>query len=84
MVGLRLANDGLAQDVHGDVPGRRLRPAERVGPSGTLRRDPDLPVGSATLVESVTVRWPAGLTERFSNLAVDRTYSLKEGAGLQK
>ena len=41
-------------------------------------------VGSATLVESVTVRWPAGLTERFSNLAVDRTYSLKEGAGLQK
>ena len=39
-------------------------------------------LGAATKVDSVQVRWPSGLIERFDNLSVDAIHTLKEGSGL--
>jgi hypothetical protein len=38
-------------------------------------------LGSASKLDSVEVRWPSGLTEKFGNLAVDTIHTLKEGTG---
>jgi hypothetical protein len=38
-------------------------------------------LGSATKLEWVEIRWPSGLTERFTNLPVDQIHTLKEGTG---
>jgi hypothetical protein len=38
-------------------------------------------LGSATKIDSVEVRWPSGLAEKFDNLAVDAFHTLKEGTG---
>ncbi|OLB93963.1 MAG: hypothetical protein AUI02_05935 [Acidobacteria bacterium 13_2_20CM_2_57_12] len=38
-------------------------------------------LGSASKVDSVQVRWPSGLVERFENLPVDAVHTLKEGSG---
>ena len=39
-------------------------------------------LGAATKVDSVEVRWPSGLTEKFENVAVDQINPLKEGSGV--
>ncbi len=39
-------------------------------------------LGSATMLDSVQVRWPSGLFEKFDNLAVDKIHTIKEGAGV--
>jgi hypothetical protein len=38
-------------------------------------------LGSATKVESVQVRWPSGLVERYDSPSVDAFNTLKEGSG---
>jgi enediyne biosynthesis protein E4 len=38
-------------------------------------------LGAATKLDSVQVRWPSGLVERFDNLSVDSIHTLKEGSG---
>jgi enediyne biosynthesis protein E4 len=38
-------------------------------------------LGAATKIDSVEVRWPSGLLERFENLTVDAIQTLKEGFG---
>ncbi len=38
-------------------------------------------LGAATKIDSVEVRWPSGLLERFENLTVDAIHTLKEGSG---
>jgi hypothetical protein len=38
-------------------------------------------LGAVTKVDSVQVRWPSGLLERFENMPVDTIQTLKEGAG---
>jgi hypothetical protein len=38
-------------------------------------------LGATTKIDSVEVRWPSGLLERFDNLTVDAIHSLKEGSG---
>jgi hypothetical protein len=38
-------------------------------------------LGDATKLDSVEVRWPSGLTERFDNLAMDKINEVKEGTG---
>jgi hypothetical protein len=42
---------------------------------------PHFGLGTETTIEYVEVRWPNGLTERFSGLAVDRIHTLREGSG---
>jgi len=39
-------------------------------------------LGSATKLDSVEIRWPSGLTERFDNVAVDKINEVKEGSGV--
>jgi hypothetical protein len=39
-------------------------------------------LGAATKLDSVEVRWPSGLLEKFDNLAVDKIHTLKEGSGI--
>ena len=41
-------------------------------------------LGAATRVDSVTVRWPNGATEKVANLPVDRVVTIKEGSGIVK
>jgi hypothetical protein len=38
-------------------------------------------LGAATKIDSVEVRWPSGLVERFGNAAIDSFNTLKEGSG---
>ena len=38
--------------------------------------------GRRTKLDSVEVRWPSGLTERFDGLGIDRIHTLKEGTGV--
>ena len=38
-------------------------------------------LGSAAEIDSVEIRWPSGLKERFSGLSVDAIHTLKEGSG---
>ncbi|MFY9562189.1 MAG: CRTAC1 family protein [Terriglobales bacterium] len=38
-------------------------------------------LGSATKADSVQIRWPSGLVERFDNLPADSIQTLKEGSG---
>jgi len=38
-------------------------------------------LGSIKAIESLEIRWPSGLFEKFGNLAVDKIHTLKEGAG---
>ena len=38
-------------------------------------------LGTATKIEWVEVRWPSGITERFTGLAVDAIHTVKEGSG---
>jgi len=39
-------------------------------------------LGAATKLESVEIRWPSGLTERFDSAMVDKINEVKEGTGV--
>jgi hypothetical protein len=39
-------------------------------------------LGSVTKLDSVEVRWPGGLTEKFEALATDKIHTLKEASGI--
>ncbi len=39
-------------------------------------------LGSTDKVQSVTIHWPSGKVETFSNLAADKYYSVLEGQGI--
>jgi hypothetical protein len=36
-------------------------------------------LGSARSIQSVEIRWPAGTTQVFTNLALNSTYHIREG-----
>jgi hypothetical protein len=38
-------------------------------------------LGAATKIDSVQVRWPSGLVEKFDSLPVDAIHALREGSG---
>ena len=38
-------------------------------------------LGAARAVERVEIRWPNGLEEAWTDLAIDRLHTLKEGSG---
>jgi len=40
-------------------------------------------LGQAAKIDSVEVRWPSGIVERFNDLALDSIHTLTEGAGKQ-
>ena len=66
------------------VAGSARRIAQRIG-GGSYQSagDPRLHfgLGDARRIESLEVRWPSGLTDRFQDLPADTGYLLREGAG---
>jgi hypothetical protein len=66
------------------VAGSARRIAQRIG-GGSYQSagDPRLRfgLGDARRIESLEVRWPSGLTDRFQDLPADTGYLLREGAG---
>ncbi len=38
-------------------------------------------LGSVTKLDSVEIRWPSGLLEKFDNFSVDKIHTIKEGSG---
>jgi hypothetical protein len=62
--------------------GGRRQTAERIGGSSYLSANDHrlhFGLGEATTVESVEVRWPSGKVDRYSGLAADMGYLLREG-----
>ena len=41
-------------------------------------------LGSSTFVERLTIRWPSGQVDSVSDLAADRFYVAREGAGVAR
>lgn len=39
-------------------------------------------LGAATKIDKVTIQWPSGLKEEFTDLAVDKFYNMLEGKGI--
>lgn len=39
-------------------------------------------LGAPSQIDSMTVRWPSGLVERFNGLSVDSIHTLTEGKGI--
>ncbi len=79
--GTRSNRDGVGAKLTLETGGLR-RTAQRVG-GGSFQSagDPRLHfgLGSATQLKTVEVHWPSGQVDRFSNLAADRGYRLREG-----
>jgi hypothetical protein len=51
------------------------------GSFGASTLQQEMGLGDARAIESVTVRWPSGLQERFTGLALDSVAEIKEGSG---
>ncbi|MBX6316097.1 MAG: CRTAC1 family protein, partial [Isosphaeraceae bacterium] len=74
--------DGVGAMVTVQAGGRRLVAARFGGGSYQSASDPRLHfgLGGADRVDQIEVAWPSGRLDRFSNLAVDQDYRLREGA----
>ena len=62
--------------------GGRRQVAQRIGGGSFLSASDDrlhFGLGESTGIEAVEVRWPSGHLDRYTDLAVDTAYLLKEG-----
>lgn len=75
--------DGLGTQLSAFVGGLRMERRVRTGSSfmSQLEKTVTFGVGDVDLVDSLFVRWPSGRIDRFTELAVNREYSLLEGDG---
>lgn len=82
-VGSRSNRDGIGARISVRNGKRTLVDEVRSGSSYISQSDLRIHFGLGTAVtaESVQVRWPSGLIERFSKLPADRVHTLKEGSG---
>jgi hypothetical protein len=82
-VGTKSNRDGIGAHIRVKTAARILVDEVRSGSSYISNSDMRVHfgLGSATKIEWIEIRWPSGLTERFTNLPVDQINSLKEGAG---
>src|SRR5712672_3593965 len=82
-VGTKSNRDGIGARISVKVGTRTLVDEVRSGSSYNSSSDMRVHfgLGSSTKVDSVQIRWPSGLTERFENLTVDSIQTLKEGSG---
>lgn len=82
-VGTRSNRDGIGARITVNVSKRTLVDEVRSGSSYMSQSDlrVHFGLGSATKIDSVQMRWPSGLVERFDNLILDRIQTLKEGSG---
>lgn len=84
-VGSKSNRDGIGARVTIQIGKRMLVDEVRSGSSYVSSSDlrVHFGLGAAAKVDSVQVRWPSGLIEKFENLAVDKIHSLKEGTGAE-
>ena len=82
-VGTQSNRDGIGAKITLKIGERSLVDEVRSGSSYVSQSDlrVHFGLGSATKIDSVRVRWPSGLVERFDNLILDRIQTLKEGSG---
>jgi hypothetical protein len=82
-VGTKSNRDGIGARISVKTGARTLVDEVRSGSSYISNNDMRVHfgLGSATKVDSVQIRWPSGLVERFENLPVDSIQTLKEGSG---
>ena len=83
-LGTRSNRDGIGARITVKVGKRIMVDEVRSGGSYISQSDmrAHFGLGSAGKVDSVQVRWPGGLVERFENLRADSINSLKEGSGV--
>jgi hypothetical protein len=82
-VGMKSNRDGIGAQVSVKAGTRTSVDEVRSGSSYSSSSDMRVHfgLGSASKVDSVQIRWPSGLIERFDNLPVDSIQTLKEGSG---
>jgi hypothetical protein len=83
-VGTKSNRDGIGARISVTAGTRTLVDEVRSGSSYNSSSDlrVHFGLGSASKVNSVQIRWPSGLVERFENLPVDSIQTLKEGSGM--
>jgi enediyne biosynthesis protein E4 len=85
-VGTKSNRDGIGARVSVKVGARILVDEVRSGSSYDSNNDMRIHfgLGTATKIDWVEIRWPSGLTERFSNnISVDAIHTLTEGSGAE-
>jgi hypothetical protein len=82
-VGTKSDRDGIGAKIRAKVGDRTLVDEVRSGSSYDSNNDMRVHfgLGAATKIESVEVRWPSGLTEKFFNVRIDAINNLQEGSG---
>ena len=70
---VRVRHPGGERSVHLQV--------DSGGSFGSSSLEQEIGLGDATAIESVTVRWPTGMTEVVEGLALDARYVVTEGGG---
>src|ERR1700704_125654 len=82
-VGTKSNRDGIGARIRVKTAARTLVDEVRSGSSYSSNKDMRVHfgLGSAAKPDWVEVRWPSGLTERFTNLSVDEIHTVKEGSG---
>jgi hypothetical protein len=82
-VGTKSNRDGIGAKVTLKVGARVLVDEVRSGSSYDSNSDMRLHfgLGPATKIDSIQIRWPSGLIERFENISVDAIHTLTEGSG---
>ena len=82
-IGTKSNRDGIGARISVRAGARTLVDEVRSGSSYSSNHDMRVHFGLATVakVDSVDVRWPSGLTERFEDIPADKINILKEGTG---
>ena len=82
-VGTKSNRDGIGARITVKVGSRSLVNEVRSGSSYISNSDMRVHfgLGTASKIDAVEIRWPSGLLEQFSDVAVDSVATLKEGAG---
>jgi hypothetical protein len=83
-VGTKSNRDGIGARISVKVGTRTLVDEVRSGSSYNSSSDMRVHfgLGSSTHADSIQIRWPSGLVERFDSLPVDSIQTLKEGSGM--
>ena len=86
LIGARSNRDGIGAKVTAFAGGRRRLNVVRSGGSYISHNDMRVHfgLGSATTVDRLTIRWPSGQVDTVSDLATDRFYVAREGAGVTR
>jgi hypothetical protein len=82
-IGTKSNRDGIGARITVRAGGRTFVNEVRSGSSYISNNDMRVHfgLGSISKIDSVEVRWPTGLTERFADLTPDKIHTLKEGGG---